>query len=71
MSNQLPAPNRMSEVVAKAKYKRWLSSEERKDGGPGFWIISQRPFDEVATDLMRSALRACKPTPSVLGNTRR
>lgn len=67
---QSPPPKQMSEVVAKAKYKRWLSSEERKDGGPGFWIISQRPFDEVATDLMRSAMRACKPTPTVLANKR-
>lgn len=57
--------------LANAKYKRHVSSDERTDGGPGFWLICDRPFDQAATDMLRSATQACKPVPSVIGNARR
>lgn len=70
MSQPQPSDH-ASEIVAQAKHKRFIASAERKDGGPGFWIVSNRPFDEVATELIRSALRACKPAPTVLGSPQR
>lgn len=52
-------------LVANAKYKQYLTTP---DGG--FWLICNRPFEEAATDMLRSAIRACKPVPSVLGSKR-
>lgn len=59
--NQLPQP----------KYQHFISSEERTDGGPGFLLVSDRPFAEVATDMLRSAIQIAKGAPSVLGHNRR
>lgn len=41
-----------------------------KDGGPAMLIFSERPLVEGVTDLFRSAIRACKPVPTVLGRRR-
>lgn len=59
-----------SDRVAQAKFKRRIESNQRACAGSGFWLISNRPFDEAATDLFCAAIKANKPTPSVLGNNR-
>lgn len=66
-----PEPAYLNSVLAAAKYKYFVSSEERGDGGPGYWSVCDRSFAEAATDMLRSAIRACKPVPSILGNQRR
>lgn len=53
-----------------AKYRRWVSSEMRASGGPGFWLTCDRPFSEAATDLFLDAIRSNKPVPTVQRRTR-
>jgi hypothetical protein len=52
-------------LVVSAHFKHYISTS---DGG--FWLICNRPFQEAATDMLRSAIRACKPVPTVLGRRR-
>lgn len=52
-------------------FRQFISTEMRTDNGPGFWLTSDRPFADVATDYTRAAYRSIKPVPSVRGTVRR
>lgn len=63
----MSAPNTQPtcEPVSGAKYRRWIASEMRNDGGRGFWLTCNRPFSEAATDLFMDAMRSNKPAPDL------
>lgn len=58
-------PTHLLKMLAKTKHKHYVSSGDRTDKGPGFWEMSDYPINEVATEIFRSAIRSCKPVPSV------
>jgi hypothetical protein len=67
-----PAPNNSAKLdVPDFPYKHFISSEERSDGLPGFWLCCERPFAEVATEIWRDALSISMTVPSVLGDINR
>lgn len=68
MKDKRPRELTESDIVGKPVYCRYIASNMRSDGGCGFWLTCDRPFEEAATDLFRDALHACKPVPSVYGN---
>lgn len=60
-----PEPVHTHKALAAAKHKCFVESYERTDGGPGYWSVCDRPIADAATDMLRSALHACKPVPRV------
>lgn len=62
---QFAEPKHLNKVLAEAKFKRFVPSSERASGGAGYWAISDVPFEQAATELFRSAIRACKPAPVI------
>lgn len=54
-------------MLANASHRRPLALPT----GRTIPMVCDRPFAEAATDLLRSAIRACKPVPSVLGSQQR
>lgn len=60
----MTAPTHVDRMIAAAPYVHLLPC---KDGGPPMLIFSERPLAEAVTDLFRSAIRNCKPVPTVLG----
>lgn len=57
-------PSKYAERIAHAKFKRYI----KRDDGSGFWLISSRPFAEAATEIIASAVKANKPSPTVLSS---
>lgn len=66
MSKTLPTESTYGDKrIAAAPYRRTIP---RQNGGEPLEVFSFRPLDRALADMLKDAIRCCKPVPSVFGN---